>query len=162
MSANQLLARWQMVRQEMIPLEEKLAAAKAGAKQVSADYMEENWPKALADQLAELTVILEPIDAELRAAVVAGEHVPGAHTSTKKTAIVNEAEAIRWAEMNHRSSWFTTTLTKEARKEIEKAMSDRLHPLFGVLPESVAKYTEEVSSVFTELKMLNPKDVKDM
>jgi hypothetical protein len=156
--SDKLLELWRRTKEAMQPLEERLEEAKAKSKQAAADAMSELWTPKMAEDLAEMQKIFAEYDAELRQRVVAGEKIPGAHTSTKKAAVINEAEAIKWAEENDHEEWIEPrTLTKEGRKEIEKAVSDRMHKLYGRIPPEVAEYKEIISANVRVDTVLNPK-----
>ena len=160
--SDKLLELWQRTKEAMLPFEEQQARAKAMAKQASQTVMEELWTPEMASAFSQLQEIFAEYDEQLRARIIAGDKIAGTYTSTKKAAVINEVEAIKWAEENDHEEWIEPrTLTKGGRKEIEKAVSDRMHKLYGRIPPEVAEYKEIVSANVRVDAVLNPKVVKE-
>lgn len=133
-----------------------LAELEAKAKQMAQDVIDEVFPQNLRDDLKALRQIQEEHEAEMKSRILAGAKLPGTHTTTRKTAVIDEAAAIAWAKASGREGWVQPeTLTSEARKAIEKAVTDRLHPLAGLIPDEVARYVEKKSPVISEKKILD-------
>lgn len=151
-----VVQQWKLSRSYIALFKPKLDAAKLGVKELSAVYMEETFPEARV--YVEMEKIEKTYDALLRQIVLAqyaqNPEVKFFGTNTRKTkgVEINLGEAIAWAWVAH-PEWIT--LTPEALKEIKESVTDRMHPMAGLVPAHVAKYVDVIGPVIKDADLLD-------